>query len=106
MLIPKTEDLSSEKGYRTITWLDTSYKIFKSILAQYVKKHIVQNDLWDKSQMGRCEKVLGTVDQLLIDNAIMIEVRDHHLNLAVAYYDYQKAYDMVHHDWECMNGWE
>ena len=76
------------------------------MLAQHVKKHIVQNDLWDKSQMGRCEKVLGTVDQLLIDNAIMREVRDHHLNLAVAYYDYQKAYDMVHHDWECMNGWE
>lgn len=34
--------------------------------------------------MGTCEKVLGTVDQLLIDNAIMEEVRDHHCNLAVA----------------------
>ena len=41
--------------------------------------------------MGICEKVLGTVDQLLIDNAIMREVTDHHRNLAIAYYDYQKA---------------
>lgn len=49
--------------------------------------------------MGTCEKVLGTVDQLLIDNAIMEEVRDHHCNLAVAYYDYLKARNKVHHDW-------
>ena len=62
-------------------------------------KHVVQNDLWDKNQMGSSEKVLGTVDQLLIDNAIMGEARVYHRNLAVAYYDYQKAYDMVHDDW-------
>ena len=49
--------------------------------------------------MGTCEKVLGTVDQLLIDNCIMDEVKSYHRDLAVAYYDYQKAYDMVHHDW-------
>ena len=57
--------------------------------------------------MGTCENVLGTIDQLLIDNVIIGEVRDHHDNMAVAYYDYQKAYDMVHDDWmlkvyECM----
>ena len=49
--------------------------------------------------MKTYEKVLGTVVQLLTDNAIVREVRVHHRNLAVAYYDYQKAYDMVHHDW-------
>ena len=49
--------------------------------------------------METCEKVLDTVDQLLIDNAIIGEVRNHHCNLAVAYDDYQKAYGMVHHDW-------
>ena len=68
MLIPKAEDLSSEKNFRSITCLNTLYNIFTGILAQYVKKYLVENDLWDKSQMGTCEKVLGTVDQLLIDN--------------------------------------
>ena len=42
---------------------------------------------------------MGTVDQLLIDAAIMDEVRNQQRNLAVAFYDYQKAYDMVRHDW-------
>ena len=43
--------------------------------------------------------MLGTVDQLLIDNCITGEVTSHKRNLAVAFYDYQKAYDMVRHDW-------
>ena len=29
----------------------------------------------------------------------MDEVRNQQINLAVAFYDYQKAYDMVRHDW-------
>ena len=53
----------------------------------------------DKSQLGTCSGVLGTVDQLVIDNAIMDEVRKKQRNLAVAFYDYQKAYDMVRHGW-------
>ena len=36
VLIPKTEDLSSEKDYRPITYLNTSYKIFTGILAQHL----------------------------------------------------------------------
>jgi hypothetical protein len=99
VLIPKTQDLSSERDYRPITCLNTSYKLFTGILARYLKKHADQNNIWDESQMGTCDKVLGTVDQLLIDNCIMDEVRSYHRDLAVAYYDYQKAYDKVHHDW-------
>ena len=37
--------------------------------------------------------------QLLIDKAIMEEMRDHQRNLAVSFYDYPKQYDMVRHDW-------
>ena len=29
----------------------------------------------------------------------MEEVKQHHRNLAVAFCDYKKAYDKVHHDW-------
>ena len=39
------------------------------------------------------------VDQLSIDSAIMDEVWEKKRNLAVSFYDYQKAYNMVRHDW-------
>ena len=52
-----------------------------------------------RRQLGAVEGVLGTGDQLIIDRCIMEEVKQHHHNLAVAFYDYEKAYDKVHHDW-------
>ena len=99
VLIPKTEKLDNEQNYRPITCLNTCYKIFTGMVAQYMKDHASRNNIWDESQLGTCSGVLGTVDQLLVDNAIMDEVRNNKRDLAVAFYDYQKAYDMVRHDW-------
>ena len=39
-----------------------------------MKDHADKNEIWDKIQLGTCPGVLGTVDQLLIDSAIMDEV--------------------------------
>ena len=50
-------------------------------------------------QKGTCSGVPGTVHQLIIINGITDEVRNKQRNLAVVFYDYQKAYDMVRHDW-------
>ena len=64
-----------------------------------MKEHAERNNIWDRSQWETYSGVLGTVDQVIIDNAIMDEVRNQQRNLAVAFYDYQKAYDMVRRDW-------
>ena len=69
------------------------------IIAKYMRKHTVVNEIWDEGQLGAVEGVLGTVDQLIIDRCIMEEVKQYHRNLAVAFYDYKKAYDKLHHDW-------
>ena len=37
---------------------------------------------------------MGAEDQLLVDNAIMDEMRNNKTHMAVAFYDCQKAYDM------------
>ena len=46
-----------------------------------MKEHAERNNIWDRSQVGTCSGVLGTVDQLIIDNAIMREVRNQQRNL-------------------------
>ena len=68
-------------------------------IGSYIKNHADRNNIWDKRQLGTCSGVLGTVDQLVIDNAMMDEVNEKQRILAVAFYDYQKAYDMLRHDW-------
>ena len=93
--IPKTKDLSNEQKYRPITWLNTSYKIMTGLIGKYMREHALEDNIWDEGQLGAVEGVLGTVDQLIIDNCIMEEVKTYHRNLAVAFYDYQKAYDKV-----------
>ena len=64
-----------------------------------MRDHADRNEIWDKSQLGTCSGVLGTVDQLLIDSAIMNEVWEKKITLAVSFYDYQKACNMVRHNW-------
>ena len=97
--LPKSTNLSSEKDYRPLRCLNTSFKMFTGLLANFMKHHTDKNEMWDKSQMGTRKDVLGTVNQLLIDNCMMDEVKTHKRNLAVAFYDYKKAYDIVNHDW-------
>ena len=71
-----------------------------------MRDHACNNSIWDEGQLGGVKGVLGSVDQLLIDNCIMDEVRKQQRNLSVAYYDYRKAYDNVHHDWMlCVYNW-
>ena len=99
VLLPKTEDSSNERNYRPITCLNTCYKIFTGMIGNFMKEHAERNKIWDRRQLGTCSGVLGTLDQLIIDIVIMEEVRNQQRNLAAAFYDYQKAYDMVRQDW-------
>ena len=69
------------------------------VVAKYMREHMIENEIWDEGQLGAVEGVLGTVDQLIIDRCIMGKVKQYHRNLAVAFYDYKKAYDKVHHNW-------
>ena len=91
VLLPMSEDLSNERSYQPITCLSTCYKIFTGMAGNYMKEHAEINNILDRSQLGTCSGI--------IDNAIMNEVRGQQQNLAVAFYDYQKAYDMVRNDW-------
>ena len=56
----------------------------------------MENNIWDERQLGAVVRVLGTVDQLIIEKSIMEKMKTYHRNLAVAFYDYKKAYDKVH----------
>ena len=93
VLLSRLEGLSDEKEYLPITCLNTCYKIFTENVGSYMKDHAERNNIWDRSQLGTFSGVLGTVDQFIVENTIMDEGKKR--NLAVAFYDYRKAFDMV-----------
>ena len=58
-----------------------------------------------EEQKGCRKGSRGTNDLLYIDRAVIKEVKSRNKNLAMAWIDYKKAYDMVLHSWiiECLD---
>ena len=74
-----------------MTCLNTCHKIFTGKVGRYMKEHADRNNIWDRIQLGTCSNVLGTVDQLIMYNAIMDEVREKKKrNLAAAFMTVRK----------------
>ena len=69
------------------------------MIDNYMKEYAERNSIGYRSQLGICSGFLVTVDQFIIDNTIMNELRNQQRNLAVVFYDYQKVCDMVRQDW-------
>ena len=99
VVLPKTNNLNDETDYCPIICLNTSYKILTGLVGKYMREHTSVNKIWDEKQLGAVEGILGTAEQLIIDRCIIEEVKHHHRSLAVAFYDYKKAYNKVHHNW-------
>lgn len=76
--------------YRVVTSFTIIYKLFKSILANKIYKHIVENIIIADEQQGYRE-------QFVIDTILTRDAIKNKLNLVLAYIDYQKASDGVPH---------
>ena len=67
--------------------------------------HLDQQKLLPEEQKGCWKRSRETNDLIYIDRAVIREVKSRKKNLAVAWIDYKKAYDMVPHSWikECLD---
>ena len=90
-------------NFRPISCLPLMWKLMTSILADGMYAYLDVNSLLPSEQKGCKKRSRGTKDQLLIDQMVLRD-KKRHTNLAMAWVDYRKAYDMVPHSWivECM----
>ena len=91
-------------NFRPISCLPMLWKLLTSIIAEQIYCYLEESDILPYEQKGCRKKSKGTKDQLLIDKTILSDCKKRHKNLAMAWVDYKKAYDMVPHSWilECM----
>ena len=89
---PAKETVAS--NYRTIVCLPLT-----GIFADKIYDHLLMNSILPYEQKGCRERARGTKDQLLIVKALLKEVKRFRKNVAMAYINYRKAYDMVPHSW-------
>ena len=73
------------------------WKLLTGVIADQIYAHLDQEKLLPEEQKGHRKGSRGTNDLLYIDRAVIKEVKSRNKNLAVAWIDYKKAYDMVPH---------
>ena len=81
------------------------YILLTGIIAEDMYSHIEDQQLFPDEQKGFKKRSRGTKDQLIIDKTVLKDCRNRKTNLAMAWIDYKKAYDMVSHSWimECLD---
>ena len=86
-------------NYRPIACLPLMLKLLTGIFADKIYDHLLMNSILPYEQKGCRKGARDTKDQLLIDKVVLKEVKRFRKNVAMAYIDYRKAYDMVPHSW-------
>eukprot|EP00795_Rhopilema_esculentum_P016163 gene16163-biopygen5458 len=100
VLCQKDTAKGNEVGnFRPISCLPLMWKFMTEIVSEKIYSYLEVNNILPNEQKGCRKKSKGTKDQLLIDKTILRDCKKKHKNLAMAWVDYKKAYDMVPHSW-------
>ena len=95
---------SAVDNYRPISCLPLMWKLMTRMLAGKMYSYLARQNALPSEQKGCRKGSCATKDQLLIDKTVLRDCKKRHTNLAMAWIDYKKAYDMVPHSWisECL----
>ena len=74
-------------------------KLLSGVIADQIDRHLDQQKMLREEQKRCRTRSRGTNDLIYIDRAVIREVKSRKKNLAMAWIDYKKAYDMVPHSW-------
>ena len=73
------------------------WKLLTGVITDQICPHLDQEKLLPKDHKGFRKGFRGTNDLLYIGRAVIKEVKSRNKNLAMAWIDYKKSYDMVPH---------
>ena len=79
--------------------LNLTYRIYTSCLNIFLTDHCNQNNIITPEQAAGKKGLWGCFKQLLINKAVMSEVKKKRQNLFTIWSDYKKAFDSVPHEW-------
>ena len=96
---------SVASNYRFITCLPLMWKLLTAVITDQIFADLDQEKLLPEEQKGCRKGSRGMSNLLYIDRAVIKEVKSRNKNLAMAWINDEKAYDMVPHSWiiECLD---
>ena len=90
---------TASNNYRPITCLPMMWKILTAQIKEEIYYSLTNDGLFPDKEKGCCKWSRGTAELLYIDQHILSESKTRRKNLAIAWTDYKKAYDMVLQSW-------
>ena len=75
------------------------YKLYGSCINHCLTDDVYKNNIVTPGQAAGEKGVWGTVEQLLINKSILIEVRLMQRNLVAVWLDCRKAFNSIQHSW-------
>ena len=88
---------SLPENYRAVTLTSIVCKILEDIITEYIKEHLISNNIQDQGQHG-FTKSRSTVTNLIEALNIWTEALAHGLPVDIIYLDFEKAFDKVPHE--------
>ena len=90
---------AAPNNYRPITCLPMMWKILIAQMREEIYYSLTSRGLFPGEQKGCCKGSRGTAELIYMDQHILNEIKTRWKNLAIAWIDYKKAYDMVLQSW-------
>ena len=90
---------TAPNNYRPINCLSMKWKILTAQIREKIYNSLTSRGLFPDEQKGCRKGSRGTVELLYIDQHILNESKTRRKNLAMAWIDYKKTYDMVPQSW-------
>ena len=90
---------TASNNYRPITCLPMTWKILTAQIREEIYYSLINCGLFPDKQKGCRKGSRGTAELLYIYQHILNESKNRRKNLAMAWIDYKKAYDMVPQSW-------
>ena len=95
----KKQENPAPQDHRPITCLNNIYKVVTSITNEALKSHEKFQQLLQLDQRGSKPSPVGYTDNFLLDKAILEDAKRNRKNLSCTWFNIQKAYDSVSHNW-------
>ena len=90
---------TAPNNYKPITCLPIMWKILTAQIGEEIYYSLTSHRLFSDEQKGCSKGSRGTAELLDIDQRIINESKNRRKNLAMAWINYKKAYDMVPQSW-------
>ena len=92
ILLHKKGDKEDLKNYRPICLLSHIYKLFTKVICNRISKTLDEQQ--PREQAG-FRKNFSTRDHLFVLNQLLERAREYKMDLAIAFVDYEKAFDAI-----------